>query len=773
MRLVRSRTDGKLGPWLGRRALAGLGVLLIVLSVAGAQPPTVGRGEPNLPTTDIVLLIDQSGSTAQSDPNNQRIEAARQVVDTVAAYSDAFPVRVGAVSFGSPRFPRSLRIDKALTPADSAGLRDVFQVGRVAGTDFDSALCLSWSVATQQPAPAGCPVEVPAESVRAEPRAVRSRVVVLLTDGFPAPDGVDLEFPGGEPLSACTSGSSGHLYMCRLRDRWRALTAQTPVSLYVIGIDRSANQWFPKTEAYWRVITGCEGDTACRRAVRSTPDPVSLVKDMLFAATGDLIDLCAVSGLASECKLPPSLAEAQFVIRGLQPQDKVRVVSPAGREVQAGISAKVTTAGGAERWRVRAPTKGTWRVESSNPAAQLSVSQVLVPQRFELQPVPEQPGVGGAVTFELRPEGELLVDVPSLQSEIFELRLQVEGGSERRYPVRLVDRPSGVLRTEPPVTVTPAGRWSAALLLPVNADALLLGRTSFVVSVVPPTPTITPTASPTPRTAETPPTPTLGPQCHITIEPNGAAAPRYRSAFSLGYPLRFSEKQEFSARVDGEGCPGEQINLLLQIEPDDGSTGPCAVLNECEWRGRGRPPVTVRAVPSDETLRAASLRRFAAASDQTDWTLEREDSVELMTPPWIELEHRSFVGYWLPVVMLLALLYSVSWASTRQMVAVSQPPNSRAPLRDAAVMDQRSQPLVRLGALVWRRFQKNNVIGAITLRFLVAGPPVGRVWADGAPAPRRQPFGERFSAWSALLRRFAAGKPLDQLGLSVIRVNRR
>src|SRR5262249_16173660 len=158
---------------------------------------------------------------------------------------------------------------------------------RVAGTDFDAALCLAWSTVTQQPTPPECPLAVRSTDVQAEKGPVRSRAVVLVTDGFPAPEGADLTFSSSDSPHPCPAGAPGHEYMCRLIQRWRTLTATTPVDLYVIGIDRD-DRWFSRAEPYWRAITGCQGTTQCATAVRRSAEPTSLVGDILNAGTGDL-----------------------------------------------------------------------------------------------------------------------------------------------------------------------------------------------------------------------------------------------------------------------------------------------------------------------------------------------------------------------------------------------------------------------------------------------------------------------------------------------------
>jgi hypothetical protein len=793
---------------MGRARRHGLqvsirGILLVVCALAHvltltAEPGSVGA-QSGLSVTDVVLAIDQSGSMAESDPDNMRIAAVREFVDTAKVYADSRPVRVGIVTFGAPSSPESVRIVRSLAPASAPELRDALKPGQVAGTDFDATLCLAWSVVTQRPPPSGCVLAVQSADVQAPPAVVRSHAIVLVTDGFPAPDGIDLPFSGAESPATCPSGSPGHAYMCRLIERWRGLNQVSPVQLYVIGIDRG-DKWFPRVEAYWRAVTGCNSATSCATAVRRSPDPATLIGDMLNAGTGNLVDLCARRGGAGgECDLPASLTEVQFVVRGLRQHDDVRVRDPAGRQLVLGADVSVVATEDARRWRVRAPVSGVWRVEATNADAVLAVSKVLVPQRFEMRVIPPQPGPDEEVSFELRPDGPLLVDLPSLVSQAFELRLQASGGNESRQPARLTQGAGG-FRTTPAVRALAPGRWVASLVLPIpDGRHLLLGTVAFEIATaappaqptsttspptaipptattVPPTPTAPPaTATPVPPTlTPVPPTPVPTPECVATTDPAGARIALYRFGLRPAYPWWFAQPQELSARLGGEGCGADAGRLTLRLEAEDGSPALCPPAGRCEREASGpRRGLRVGVVPRGALPAELAARRLVLTEDGAGRRDQREDRVVLYSPWWALLERRLLSGYWLPPLVVFALLSGISFASTYQRLGL-RGGRAQERLRDVALFDGRSRPLTRLGAYVWRSFGSQGApSGILTLRYLIAGPPVVRTFAAQPPHPRPSSLRDHMSTLWRRAVPVILGRPITAIEPMLIRKPRR
>ena len=88
----------------GGRGIAPPAVLLLALILGIVFGGAAGSGAraADPAGADIVLAIDNSLSMKQSDPQDQRIDAARRLIDTLATFSDSVPIRVGGISFGTP-----------------------------------------------------------------------------------------------------------------------------------------------------------------------------------------------------------------------------------------------------------------------------------------------------------------------------------------------------------------------------------------------------------------------------------------------------------------------------------------------------------------------------------------------------------------------------------------------------------------------------------------------------------------------------------------------
>ena len=287
--------------------LALVAALLTSLAAAVLASPSSARGDsPN--AADVVLVIDHSLSMQGSDPEDRRIEAARDLIDTIAAFGDSFDLRGWRRGI---RQSRTLRARRSPRHASSCrcrnlerwGVRDQFRRDEpVRGTDFHSALCLAWRVAVgaRPPPGAACP---PADIDSALPSAPvdaagRAKALVLITDGGPAPRGEELahtfQTAAGCPpnaLAQIASTQDRGVYMCGLTEAWTVLTAAFPVEMFVVGID-ARNQWFPSTANFWRAITGCEGEQDCARRVLRVPDPAGLTREISKAAIGGVTNLC-------------------------------------------------------------------------------------------------------------------------------------------------------------------------------------------------------------------------------------------------------------------------------------------------------------------------------------------------------------------------------------------------------------------------------------------------------------------------------------------------
>ena len=207
-------------PPLGRLPLgAALTIALCVVALAGItgllrEPHDATAQAPGPPVTRVVFAIDNSGSMfgiggePASDPDQQRIAGVRSLIDVLQGFLDTQGeqrvVEIAALSFGGEE-------PQVLSPLESV-LGDRLK-GRLqarqeeGGTDFRGALCGAWTLVTREepPTDAGCPE--PSRTFVSEARegdgptsddANERLLVVLITDGSPAPAGSDLAFDGDQ-----------------------------------------------------------------------------------------------------------------------------------------------------------------------------------------------------------------------------------------------------------------------------------------------------------------------------------------------------------------------------------------------------------------------------------------------------------------------------------------------------------------------------------------------------------------------------------------------
>lgn len=741
---------------MSRRLVMRCVMLLAVSGLAltiSAAPRTVRPAWAQVQSVplDVVLAIDQSGSMAESDPANKRIDAARQFVTTAASFQDAYEIRVGGIEFGSTDFADSLRPVIGLSSPARAEVPSAFQPAQRDGTDFRGALCLAWATVTGTaiPATAGCPSLPPAPAAAAPPRreGLRERAVILITDGFPAPKGRDVEFAQGESLAGCPGQSTGNEYFCSLNQTWAALNAVQPVKLYVLGLDQN-ERWFPTAEPYWKAVTGCANDLSCRRAVRRSANPEALVNDVIEAAVGAIVDLCGQPAADRECRLPAFLTEAQFLVEGLRPNDAVRVLGPDGTERQPGANVERTNEGDRQRWRVRAPARGVWRVQSTNPDARLTVSRLAVPVRFDLKPAPSSPAAGDSLDLEATPAGTTPIDLPSVAGEPLELQVQRGNEPPVTRQVSMEQGPRGLVIRAALPNVT-AGAYRATLVLPFEDRRLILGEAQISVAQARPA-TATPTASPAPTpipTAAPPPTP--APPCAggtARLIPGGTEMSAYRFAFQWGWPLRLHKPANVRGEASQCGAGGEPAQLTLSVRPANNTDG-----GMVRWEAEGVGSVSVAGPLTDEIIDAERVQRSLTLQERGQTVEAAVDELRLTTPWWVSFEQSSGLGYWGYGLPFLAALLLIMYGSTYQ--------TNRAGLRlrDATVYNQeqkQSESVVRGGLLVWRPVElgPGKSRGTLSLMLLCCGPLVLRYPSSASRSgPRKKgkapSFEERVQAW--------------------------
>src|SRR5688572_24798983 len=101
----------------------------------------------------------------ESDVQGLRLQAARQLSGALGASRDALTVRMGVVGFGAPAYSPGVQLLAPLTPVNDLSLQGALTRRALPGTDYTSALCLSWAAVTLQVPPRniGCSEVLPYE----------------------------------------------------------------------------------------------------------------------------------------------------------------------------------------------------------------------------------------------------------------------------------------------------------------------------------------------------------------------------------------------------------------------------------------------------------------------------------------------------------------------------------------------------------------------------------------------------------------------------------
>ncbi len=760
-------------PPLGRLPLgAALTIALSVVALAGVtgllrEPHDATAQAPGPPVTRVVFAIDNSGSMfgiggeRASDPDQQRIAGVRSLIDVLQGFLDTSGeqrvVELAALSFGGEE-------PQVLSPLESV-LGDRLK-GRLqarqeeGGTDFRGALCGAWTLATREKPPtgAGCPEPSPtfisAAGEGGDPTSGTANerlLVVLITDGSPAPAGSDLAFDGNPPASACErdtaryDANDGDAYLCALAETWRALRAERTAELAVIGLDEPG-RWFSAAEPYWQRVAQCGGDgqpDCTDRVVRSL-DPDELAEWILRTFPG--VDLCeAIRGETFNCDVPGGLVSVRFQIVGLAAGATSEVMNPdRDRYDSKDDPAELTRFDATTHvWRFEQPGAGVWAVTGAlDPARQARVIVAPDPAHFDIT-VQRWDSGGLALELTLHPTSSGRVAVPSLLTQPYRVQLLRSGATVREEAGRRLEHAGGDAFTLTAASFAATDDEEAVYEVELYLRTLLVGRTSL-------------SAGDADDGGGDNGEGNGGGDDGDEDEDNGdngdngddgddgdpqvaclaewagepGVAPRWRPALRLGFPLplRFRDSAIWSATVGPAEC-------AAAIEADADVLG----CDGCSASGTGPPPLTLD-VPTDGLPGGPVERRvswYAPSSGVEDAATEEvrlSDSVFLSTEP-----------YWATALHLLALALVLGGISALAVRMPLQWRPGEEPARpiDLVVPDERFREvrIVRLGLIVWRRVghhpDRDEPGRLLTLRSVFFGPLVVRDTGEDAPARAR------------------------------------
>lgn len=361
-----------------RRAFVPL-IALIVLWSATIQAPSGALAQVTAVSApqaqqalcdelQVVFLIDQSGSMfgtggaeQASDPNFLRLFGTRRAVETLStlryqSYRDS-TIEVAMLDFGDAPALRKNWTD--LTPNTEAEYQQLLDQLNNDGvfkqpdsdrgnTNFLTAFQAASSLFNQKPAQNGpCP----------------ARAVIVLTDGQPAGQGIDLD-----------------QHMTELKNYVTDYMRPPGYQIYVISIDPT-NAYWGSVKPYWEGVTG---DSAKATKVIDDRELGSLVIGIAEQLSHSLRlhgpppkTQCVRSG---PIQIPPFTQQLSFTLVKSDPSNRLDLLDERGMPVdQARSDIKVQVQGQGdpiETLTVVNPQPGTWTMRTSLPQEALDRCQI-------------------------------------------------------------------------------------------------------------------------------------------------------------------------------------------------------------------------------------------------------------------------------------------------------------------------------------------------------------------------------------------------------------
>jgi len=432
-------------------------ISILAPQLASGQSPTP-TPTPASPALDLVLLIDSSGSTASTDRDNLRVNAAYFLLDYIQAIGEAQGVthRFAAANFNTQV------LDKIeLTELKGDAAKGKLVVRSQGGTDF------------------GAPLEFALQQ-RNKSDKQNPMAVVLFTDGRPDP---------APDLAAYFQGLTPTLSSLQ----------QPYVQVFVVAMGDT-----PDVQAQWtRVVP-----PAHYRSVNATTDLAGVYHEFLASLLGlrtEARPTLLADGTEHIVTLEPYLEQVVFSVIKDNAKIQVTLLDPNKATVPP------SRAGGETDlhviYTVVAPAPGTWRVQVKGGTARLYVDRRLPTLTLDVPTGPQTLGSPIDVTGRLIYRGQTVKDAgltlqlmtvaPDEKTTYKEMERQADG----RYTFALTD-----LKTAGTFTLTLSARLGGQ---PLEAQIVSVVMQVLVapVATATNTPTVMPTATttPTPTPTSTPP----------------------------------------------------------------------------------------------------------------------------------------------------------------------------------------------------------------------------------------------------------------------------
>lgn len=394
-----------------RRSLWVL-VLLVGLLSSSALLSVNAQGGGNL---DLILLVDSTGSAADTDPQALRIDASRFLLDYVQAVSEA----QGLIQrFAAANFNTATLDEIPWTSLQGNAGRDQLIARSSGGTDFAPALEY-------------------ALRLRQEPGGAEKLAVVLFTDGAPC------------PATPCPQGAVLEAYFRNLEELVASLQA-TGGEIFVVALGDNS------TATNWSALVGASH----YRFVDASTDLAGVYHDFFADLLGLKTDSARPlrDGDSISITVEPYLEQLVLSIIKTDPGAEVTVTDPFG-------GMPFPTRGGSDAlhavYAIPSPAAGRWQVRVAGGAAQVYVDRQYATLVLDAPAAPQALGVPVPVTGQLLRRGIAVVDDPDLH-----LNLSVTGPTGVAPALELVRKSGGRyqgaltnLQAEGVYTLTLGAEW--------------------------------------------------------------------------------------------------------------------------------------------------------------------------------------------------------------------------------------------------------------------------------------------------------------------------
>ncbi len=298
---------------------------------------------------DVFLLLDQSSSMRQTDPNNNRIDASKFLVEYLATYwAKEQDHRIGLVNFGDLTPPNP---DDEMVPLVSLDTTKKKEREELVNKIKPLDLRYTKFIEAFRKARRGF------EEV--EKDRPRQKAIVLLTDGEPD----DLRRLSREAyfseIIKFFSDSLQNCYLC------------------VLGIDKEDKYW-SKNDPYWRRIAKYT-QRLISTEEKDLKEAFWKVISVLMEGVAEKWDSIPPEGL--KIQLDPYLEVVTFTIHRELPHAEVSILNPKGLKIkeEPPMISKTLESPRTVIWKVEEPEVGIWICQIEKGAGKVEIGTMKVP----------------------------------------------------------------------------------------------------------------------------------------------------------------------------------------------------------------------------------------------------------------------------------------------------------------------------------------------------------------------------------------------------------